>query len=83
MKDDSLTKEQQEDRDQRIKAFDEEYANLCNKYEVDHALFPQWMAVTPGLFATTTRATVRDRKYQSVPSPLQRGDIGGSIIDKS
>ncbi len=67
----NLTEEQEKDVQERTKAFEDEYNTLMEKHEVYHAVFPQYVPVAPGIFATVSNITIVDRKYQPVESPYK------------
>lgn len=64
-----LTKEQQEDIQNRIKEFREKYLELTKKYQVDFASFPQHIQLGEGVYGTMIQTTIMDRKYAPIPSP--------------
>lgn len=66
-----LTVEEEADVQTRSKAFEADYEALMEKYEVYHSIFPQYVPVAPGIFATISNATIVDKKYQSVESPYK------------
>jgi hypothetical protein len=66
-----LSVEEQKDVLERSKAFEKDYEDLMKKYEVYHSIFPQYVPVAPGIFATISNATIVDKKYQSVASPYK------------
>lgn len=85
MNETNLSADQQKDVEERIKAFDIAYEEICKKFQVSHSIFPQLVPLQPGVFVTIANGTVVDRKYASVPSPIQMGNLGasgGGIIEK-
>ena len=66
-----LSSKEEKDVQERSKAFETDYEALIEKYEVYHAVFPQYVPVAPGIFATIPNSTIVDKKYQSVESPYK------------
>lgn len=66
-----LTPDQEKDVQERSKAFEDEYNALMEKHEVYHAVFPLYVPVAPGIFATVPNTTIVDKKYQPVASPYK------------
>jgi hypothetical protein len=66
-----LTDEQKSDTQSRKDSFIKEYEALVEKYQVDFAYLPLYVPVGVGIFSTSLRVELQDKKYLSTPSPIQ------------
>lgn len=66
-----LTDEQKKDVEDRKQKFVEEYSKLVEKYEIDFNQQPFFVPVAQGMWAISLVAEPTDKKYLSVPSPIQ------------
>lgn len=66
-----LTDEQKQDVEERTKKFLDGYQALVAEHQIDFGQMPQYVPLGNGLFATVIFNQPTDKKYLSVPSPLQ------------
>lgn len=75
MEQQKLTPEQQKDLETRIEGFRVEYLELLKKFEVELVCYPQYAPLASGGFGTVANIIIADKKYASIPSPIQKENI--------
>lgn len=65
-----ITKEQQEDIDNRVAEFKTRYEALVTELQVDFITYVQKMQIGPNTYADAATMQIMDKKYLAIESPL-------------